>query len=505
MSDNAFYRTRINFYTNIACLFINIIIGIYYTPYLIKNLGLSAYGILPIVLIINQYINILTQTITHSYTRFFSIDIQRGDYQNASKDIVSSAIVVLIIILSIIPIAILIHSNIEILFNIPHQYVESARTLFIYSICSFVISLFSSLLNVQLYALNRLDLINSLKLFRSIATLILTIFVFELIGVDLSYVGIIGFIIEFFVLFFSIVLFFLKKNDQLVISIKYIDHAKIKLISVMSLWIFLHIIGDSLLYRTDIIIINHFWGTVSSGALGAINQICGYIQTASIAICSIYGPLILKSYSKGFHDQVKYYFTHQSVIIGCITSIMAGAIAGHSYIVLNIWLGEELNSFNSLLIIKMISLPCIAASGIFSLVLRTWNRVKKPAIITLMIGIINVAISYIICILFEGTDITFMLTINGLLIIIQAYFMNSIIINSIYTGTIRYLYISLVKIFVSFLITYIISYIISCFAIPETITILGLELILTAIMSFSLCLIFVLNKSERYEIIKLIK
>ena len=53
-------QTKINFYSNIIALLANVLVGIYYTPYLVNSLGLAAYGVLPLALIINQYIGVAT-------------------------------------------------------------------------------------------------------------------------------------------------------------------------------------------------------------------------------------------------------------------------------------------------------------------------------------------------------------------------------------------------------------------------------------------------------------
>ncbi|MDY5303138.1 MAG: hypothetical protein SPH63_08970, partial [Candidatus Cryptobacteroides sp.] len=153
-------QTTINFYTNILALIANVFVGIYYTPYLVNSLGLAAYGILPIALIINQYISVATQTLTHAFTRFYSVSIQKTDYDEASKDISTSFAVVFLISLLILPIAIWIIDDVDELFQIPYGLESSARLLIGYSILSFILSLFSSLLNVTLYAINRLDLMN---------------------------------------------------------------------------------------------------------------------------------------------------------------------------------------------------------------------------------------------------------------------------------------------------------------------------------------------------------
>ena len=109
-------QTKFNFYTNIVALVANVLVGVYYTPYLLNSLGLAAYGILPLALIINQYISVATQTLTHAYTRFYSVALQKGDYEEASRDISTSLVVVLLLCVLIVPIGFIIVCKADSLF-----------------------------------------------------------------------------------------------------------------------------------------------------------------------------------------------------------------------------------------------------------------------------------------------------------------------------------------------------------------------------------------------------
>ena len=65
-------QVRKNLLTNLFCLVANVIVGLMYTPFLVKKLGVATYGILPLALIINQYIIIVTDALQGSVTRFYS-------------------------------------------------------------------------------------------------------------------------------------------------------------------------------------------------------------------------------------------------------------------------------------------------------------------------------------------------------------------------------------------------------------------------------------------------
>ncbi|MDO4780482.1 MAG: hypothetical protein Q3992_05595, partial [Bacteroides sp.] len=98
--------------------------GLYYTPYLVDSLGLLAYAIVPLALIINQSIGVVSNALTVAFTRFYSVSFQKKDFIGASKNLSTSFIATFIIALAVIPIMILFILNIEKVFTIPEEYIS---------------------------------------------------------------------------------------------------------------------------------------------------------------------------------------------------------------------------------------------------------------------------------------------------------------------------------------------------------------------------------------------
>ena len=82
----------------------------------------------------------------------------------------------------------------------------------------------------------------------------------------------------------------------------------------------------------------------------------------------------------------------------------------------------------------MIDLPFFAAAGIFALVYRSWNEVKTPAILTVLIGLLNVSINLVFCKLSSGDEkyITYILIFSAICSFIQAYGLGLFMLKKIY-------------------------------------------------------------------------
>lgn len=491
-------QTQKNFYFNLLALIVNIIIGLYYTPYLVNELGLSAYGIVPIALIINQYISIATGTLTSAYTRFYSIDLQKGNYIQASKDISTSIFVVISIIVFCIPFLIYLILDINTFFDIPEQYLQSAKLLFIFTICSFFISLFSSLLNVTLYALNRLDIITSLNIIRNVFKFILVIILFETVSIKVSYIGISSFIIEVLILIISSYFFRHYKPNEVKISWSNYDKSILFAILGMSVWVLVQQIGDTFIYRSDNLIINHFWGTVASGAVGVVSEFGGYIRIIVSVIGSLFGPLIIHAYSKNNHSEVKRLTLQQSLIVGCLSSVLSGLCSGFGEQLLDLWINPEFGKYKWWLLIKLIVIPFYASGGILAYIYRTWNKVRLPALLTIILGFFNIAIIIVISNLFtQESTITTVLIITSAISFLQCYIVNCLCVKLIYKDTLQSLIRNSFKIIISFFFSYLLSSLISLIITPTSL----ISLLLLGIFCLALCILFIclalFSKSDR--------
>ncbi len=500
------HQTRINLITNIITLCVSICIGLYYTPFLVNNLGVAQYGILPLALIVNQYISVLTGILTHSYTRFYSVALGKNDYLDASRNISTSFVVVLFLVGSIALFSIPLINNINRLFTIPEIFINDAKSLFRFTLASFCVSLVSSTLNVTMYALNRLDLMNFLKALRSIVNFVCVILLFNYFDIRVSFVGLSGLVAETLILFISFIFFYVFKPKEVKVSFRYFDKAALSAIILMSLWVLIQQCGDTLLYRTDNIIINHFFGIDNSGRLGAISELCGYVRNGVNEIGSLFGTLILIAYSSGRLDEVQELAYGQSFVVGALSAIVAGLVSGFGLSILHTWIGNGLEDYRSWLLIKMVIVPFYAAGGVLAFVYRAWNRVKKPAIWTVIIGVVDISITLIFLNVYSGMyAIEIMLIISAIFSVLQCYVLNNICVNNLYPGNQKRSIWMGTRILIIFFASCLWGQIFDSFFKLNSLALVGIALLISGIFLLGTIYLFVFNKKERNLLLSIIR
>lgn len=498
-------QIRKNLIFNILSLVVNIVVGILYTPYLVNALGIVAYGVVPLALIINQYISVITGSLTSALTRFYTISLQKNEKEEASKYLSTSFLVVLgIVLILTLPLFFFVN-RIDVIFNIPAQLITSAKVLFTFTLMSFIASLFSSVFNITLYAYNRLDYLNVLGVIRLSLRFFIIVFLFSAIEPDISYIGIASFITEFLILLLSAVIFWKMTKGTVKINFKHFNKSSLVLLSVMTSWVVVQQFGDTLLYRIDNVIINKFWSTKESGIIGAYTELGAYTMTIATVISSLFGPLILQAYGKNDHNKVRQMTLDNSLIVGLIVGVMIGIICGFSPIILKIWLGDDFvaHSDNTWLIFKLILIPFYAAAGVFSFAARAWNKVKLPAIGTMLLGAVNILIVWFIANFFNTSDfaISLILCICMLFGIIQSYFLNGFLFGTFYMNTHKIILLNFLKI----ALVLIISLAIGCFLSPYLVNYSELvSLIIIAMIAFVFLIVSIIAMLTKEQSILLI-
>jgi len=493
-----------NFISNVINLLAGIFVGLFYTPYLIRCIGIAAYGVVPLAFIVNQYISVVTTSLTGSLTRFYSVSLQQGEFKEASKYLSSSFLIITFIAVIMLPFSVWFITHIDSVFNIPVDLVSSAKWLFSFTLIGFIMSLYSSLLNITLYALNRIDLMNIVKIVRSVMKVLLTICFFELINKNVSFIGLVLFLTELAILCISYLMYRRTVHNNIAVSAKYINKSALFAVLSMTIFVIVQQIGDTGLYRIDNIVVNKFWSVRESGILGAVSDFGNYVMTAIGVISSLFGPLILIAYSKGEHDKVKRMALDSSLYVGLLAALLIGAIIGFCKPILTLWIGSDYVSYFPWMVLKLYVIPFYAAAGVFAFVYRAWNYLKIPAFITLAIGALNLLISIILCKLSGGDEsyIFYMLIISSVFVILQSYVLCSFCFSRLYNFTERRkLVINFFKIFAVLILSVLTALAYEKLMPVDHLFQLCIAIALVVVIALVISFLFVLKKEQKEELL----
>lgn len=424
-----------NFTTNILRLLVNVTIGILYTPYLVKSVGIIAYGIVPLALIINQYINIISLSLINALTRFYSIEYRGNDFTKASKYFSTSIIAGIVFTLVLYPILHLSINHIDSYFDIPRNLLIETKWLFRFTVGSFFISILSNCVNTTLFADNLLDYVNYLKVIRQASKFIANIALFAVLGTNILYIGLASLASELLVLLFSIIFYKKTKPQGISFSLKLYKKSYLLTILGMMTWVLTQRFSDTFLYKIDSVLMNLYFGIKMTGIIGAISEFGSYVVSVTTILSSLFAPLLLISYSKKNFSDYKRMTIDGSYIVGLFTSLLCGLLCGSASTLLRLWLGHGFENYGAWLIIKIVIIPYTTAGALFANSYLYANYNKKPALASLFLAFINIAIN--ISLLHIFYSVYMFLLICLMFIIAQGLLMNIYFYNHLYPGDLK--------------------------------------------------------------------
>lgn len=417
----------INLIMNIVSFSFKVLIGLWIVPYLVQNIGLIAYGLVPLSLFFAEYVSIIIESFNSALNRYLLINLQNKNYQQANIIFNTSLILALLFILvqSLIMIAII--ANLKQIINVPPEFLNDAIWLFALTFIGFSFSLVRAIFVTPLFSSNRLDLIKTTEIITVLLNAILTIILFSIFEPNLINVGISYFISSFIALVFAIY-FKNKIVPDLNVNLKKFDFNQVKELSSMGGWVLVTQVGSLLFLKFDLFIANKFLGNIEASNYALILQWNSLIRAMASIVSGIMIPIIMIYYAKNEFDRLVKMLKIGIKIISIVIAIPIGIICAFSENILNIWIGNEFIHLNTLLILSLVPLIIsVSITPLFSVNI-SYNKVKFPGIVSLMFGTISILLS-IYLIIYTDLKLYSVVIASGIMLIIK----NGIVI-PIYTA-----------------------------------------------------------------------
>lgn len=471
------------------CLVANVLIALLYTPFLIRELGVATYGVLPIALVINQYIIILTDSLQSSVTRFYSIEYRQKNYTKASVYFSSTIAITILLAVIVVPMVCCFLPEIETLLHIPDNLLQSVGMLITYTVASLFVAVCSNSVNITIYSDNRLDLINYLKIMRNLAKLVFNIALFSFATTDVSNVGLASVLAELLVLAFSIVFYMTAKNHEVHFGKKYISFKAMKPVAKMLSWVSLMSFASVFIYKIDALFVNNYFGLYNTGVLGSISEFGSYCISLTCVIGVLYRPIMLIAYSEGRHDDLVRTVVDASYIVGLISSLLCGIVMGLSVSILKVWLNDEISHYWLWLVIKMLIIPITTFGSTYSIIYNLWNNVRSGALWSLIIAIVYVGVSVVL--LEAGINMTAFLIVGAVAAIIQGAVLHIAIYSNIYPQSMHKVRVRFAKCCIYFMLVFGLSFAIDYFINASTLISLCIEVTFAVLVALCIMPFFV--------------
>jgi O-antigen/teichoic acid export membrane protein len=391
-NNEAKRRLLANVSTSITEIVLTSLIGLWLTRYFISHLGVAVYGMIPLVTQIAAYFDLLSRSIGDSVGRFVVIHFKKNEIEECNiyfnTALISLAILCLLTFIPLIAVALLA----PFVFNIPAGHEAGTSWLFFCVLLSSLIISLSGPFFVSALIKHRFDLMNSIRILSRLSRVAILVLCFRYWGPSLKYVGLSYCVWGFFLVGGSMWLMS-RLTPQLHIGWSSYRLSALREMAGMGGWITINQIGALLYLSSQLVIVNIILGADEGGRYGPIVLLVSLLTMLGSAVANVFTPI---AYENIAHDKIESlvrYTKRSTKFMGLIIALPIGLICGLSNPFLKWWLGPEFVDLSPLVWLLLGPwIVNVTVRPMFS-VYRGLNKVKVPAIVILVGGVLNVIVS----------------------------------------------------------------------------------------------------------------
>lgn len=389
-------QLTINLVASILAFIINMGIGFFLTPYVIKNIGVEAYGFVSLGSQFISYVSLVTIALNSMAGRFITIEIHKENWEAANKYF-NSVLLSNVIVAGFMSIpSILVVAYLDKLVDIPSDILLDVKVLFSFLFTNYLLSIIVSSYGVSTFATNKLHLKSMREIEARVLKAALLISLFVLFEPAVSYLGFTEGVVMLYIAFFNI--YYTKKflPNLKIDKARFEAKAVFELISA-GIWNTVIQVGQILLQGLDLLIANIFISASVMGTLALAKTIPTLIISLVGVIAGVFVPDFTILYSKGDKKELLKSIKQSMKILGIIINIPIAILFVFGKEFFMLWVPEQ-NAIE-LHVLSVITISALIVSGPINSIYGVFtvtNRLKTNAFVLLGTGVINVAIVFML-------------------------------------------------------------------------------------------------------------
>ena len=408
---------------NYVVIFLNIAVNLLYTPYMLRKLGQSEFGLYSLVASIIAYLTVLDFGFGNAIVRYTAKYRATGRIREQYEMFGMFFILYLIIGAVVFLLGLILYFNVETLFGESMTELELGKArimmmiLIINLAFTFPMSIFGSIItayekfvfprviNICRIALNTAVMICLLSMGYKAIAMVIVQTVFNITTLLLN-------------------LIFCKRILRIEMHFAHFDWSFVKEIMVYSLWIFLNVLMDKIYWSTGQFVLGAISGTIAVSIYAVAIHLHSFYMHFSSAVSNVFLPKVTSmiALNKTDNDVSELFIKVGRLQFIIIAFILSGFIIfGREFIIL--WAGPEYEEafIISLLFFVSLFIPTIQTLGI--IILQARNEMKFRSLLYLIIA--GVSLIFQICLAKQYGAIGCAIAVSLALFIGQGIIMNN--------------------------------------------------------------------------------
>lgn len=375
---------------------INTSVSFLLAPYIINKLGVEAFGFVSLGSQFINYAAIAGIALNSMASRFISIEIFQGNWENASKYFSSVWVSNLALIgLLTLPAFGLIYYLNDVL-DVSTSLLRDVQLLFVFLFINYCIGTAFSAFTVSTFVTNKLYLKSWREIEGRLLYAVLLVLLFTSVNPSVYFIGIATIISALYTAAFN--WHYLRKFlPQLRVSRNGFNFDFVKELISSGIWNTVIHLGQILTQGLDLLIVNLFLGAVLMGNL-ALSKVIPVALISLVGMIAVaFVPTYTMHYSNGNRTELLASLRYSMKVLGVMVNVPVAVFAAFGESFYQLWLptqnATELHQLSVLAMLTMvISGPINGLYSIFTVV----NRIKANALAVVFTGFLNFALVWLL-------------------------------------------------------------------------------------------------------------
>lgn len=377
---------------NYVILGLNAIVGIAYTPYMLRMLGQSEYGIYSLAASVIAYLSVLDLGFGNAVIRYTAKFRAEGKIKEQYSMFGMFTILYTVIGLITLVAGMVLYFNIDNLFGstLSAEEIERTRIIVMLMVINLAVTFPLSIYGAIITAYE--DFI-FLRMVQIIRILFSTVAMILLLSYGYKAVAMVVVQTIFNIVVLGLNFFYSKNKIHIEIKFSNIDKSLLREVVIYSFWIFLNAIMDRIYWSTGQFVLGAISGTIAVAVYAVAVQLQGIYMMFSLGISGVFLPKVTgmvakESSNKDISDLFIKTGRIQYIVLAYILS--GFIVFGHQFI--KFWAGSAYSNsyYISLLFFIPLTVPLIQNLGIT--ILQARNQMKFRSIVYIIISIASLGL-----------------------------------------------------------------------------------------------------------------
>jgi O-antigen/teichoic acid export membrane protein len=382
----------INLFASILLISMNAAVHFFFTPYIVRAVGVEANGFVQLAANFAQYISLITIAVSSMSGRFITIAIEKGDLEKAGSYYTSIfwayvALLGIMVILSTI-----VTAQLDSLINIPAQLVSDVKILFGFAFANYAAANIVSFCNTVFFVADRVYLQQTGKAGTELIKASLIILLFSLFYPKIWYMT----VAQLTVVPVAVIWGIWNKNrlrPDLRIRNNLFSLRRLKEIVSAGIWRSVQSAGVMFLTGLDLPICNLFISPAAMGVLALSKTVPMLVENLNSQIVVSFAPKLTIYYANTHKEALWLDLKRSFKMLAIIGTIPLACLIVFGRVFFSLWVpGQDARELWILSILTCIQVALLAGVHPINNIFVAANKIKPQAISVIISGAVSTTV-----------------------------------------------------------------------------------------------------------------